>query len=232
MAIAAAMLAASSLRPAFALSSHQRPVAPAPVPPAAAVCAPRRLVHIVFRDVTPGIDPAAFGAKPRSLYRLGSDKLRSEEADDPAIHFHQLAVIAEPNIWTANLDTGAGTHAVDPGPSFNAHYPEFAGARVNPRLERLEFGCEADFIRDNALKPVRTKQVEGKSYDVYRLDADGDAVEILEAPGGSTPAFTRYFHAGKLALAWRYDLYELEPATDPSLFAPPPGVRFKEQPTR
>jgi len=195
----------------------------------AAQCAPQTLVHIVFREVTPGIDPASFGAQPRSLYRLGNGKSRSEEADDPAQHIHQVFVTDEPNTWLADLDDGTGLHVVDPGPTFFTHSPEFIGDGVSPRLTQLEFGCEADFIKDNALSPIRVEQVEGESYDVYRLDANGDAVEILKKHDKTTPTFTRYFRAQKLLLAWRYDLYETELKSDSSLFAPLAGIKYEER---
>jgi hypothetical protein len=196
-------------------------------PATAAPCAPQKLIHIVFREVTPGIDPASFRAQPRSLYRLGDGKMRSEEADDPARHLHQLAVIAEPNFWMVNLSDNTGVHAVDPGPTFSTHAPVFVGAKVSPRITELEFGCEAEFIKANAMRPVRAEQVDGESYQVYRLDGDGDAVEILEKSG--KPGFARYLRADELLEAWRYERYELEPSDAASLFAPPAGVKYEER---
>ena len=71
--------------------------------------------------------------------------------------------------------------------------------------------------------------LRGAAYDVYRLNADSDAVEILMNPGAATPAFIRYYRTGKLLLMWRYELYEQGLRADPSLFAPPAGVKFQEQ---
>jgi hypothetical protein len=196
-------------------------------PVQAAQCAPQTLVHIVFRDVTPGIDPASFQAQPKTLYRLGDGKSRSEEADDPPRHLHQLFVVAEPDIWMVNLDDGTGAHIVDPGPTYISHDPAVAGEGVSSRLTELEFGCEAEFIKDNGLRPARVEQIGGQPYDVYRLDADGDAIEILVNRG--KPAYIRYFRAGQLVLVWRYDVYESGLKNDPSLFSPPAGVQYKEQ---
>src|SRR2546428_10096902 len=36
----------------------------------AAECAPEKMVRIVTRDATPGIDPQSFAALPKTLYRL------------------------------------------------------------------------------------------------------------------------------------------------------------------
>jgi hypothetical protein len=198
-------------------------------PAMAAPCAPPKLVHIVFRNVTPGLDPASFGAKPVSLYRLGDGKSRAEEADDPAMHLHQLIVTAEPDVWMANLDDRMGLHIIDPGPTFYTSVPVFGVEGVSRRIIQLEFGCEADFIKDNGMRPVRVEQVEGASYDVYRLNAASEAVEILEKQGERTPGFARYFRAGKLMIVMRYDLYEPGLKDNPSLFTRPTGIWFQEQ---
>jgi hypothetical protein len=198
----------------------------------AAPCAPQSLVHIVVRNVTPGIDPDSFGAKPISLYRLGDAKSRSEEADDPAKHLHQLIVADEPNVWMANLDDGTGLHVIDPGPTFYTIMPVFSVPGVSPRIIQLEFGCEAEFIKDNGLSPVRAEQVQGESYDVYRLNADGDAVELLEKHGKNVPTFARYFRGGEPLIVLHYDLYELGLQDDPSLFIPPTDVKYEEQTTK
>ncbi len=48
--------------------------------PALAGCAPEKMVKIVLRDATPGVDPDSFAAKPKTIYRLGSKYTRTEEA--------------------------------------------------------------------------------------------------------------------------------------------------------
>jgi hypothetical protein len=193
----------------------------------ATTCAPAQLVHITIANVSPGIDPASFAAQPKNYYRTGSDKVRIEEAVDAANAIHGVIVVAEPNIWMANLFDGTGKHIVDPGPTFLAKAPVF-GTRLQGKLIGLEFGCEADFISANAPKPVRVEQVGGVGFDVYRVEEGPDAVEILERSGTNVPAFARYFHLGNLAAVLRYDLYVTNLPQDPSLFLPPPNVRFTE----
>ncbi len=195
--------------------------------PDAATCAPPNLVHIVFSDVTPGIQTEAFAAQPKSLYRIGSDKMRMEEAADPTNGIHGVIVVAEPNIWMANLYDNSGKHIVDPGPSLLAKAPVFG--QVHPgKLAGLEFGCEADFVAANAPKAVRTEEVVDSRFDVYRIEDGADAVEILEQPGTSTPALARYYHEGKLLYVLHYDLYSVGLANDPNLFLPPSGVKYVE----
>jgi hypothetical protein len=193
----------------------------------ASTCAPAKLVHITIADITPGIDLASFAAQPKNYYRIGSDKLRVEEAVDAANAIHGVIVVAEPSIWMANLYDGTGKHIVDPGPTFFAKAPVF-GTMLSGKLIGLEFGCEADVIAANAPKPVRAEQVGGVGFDVYRIEEGPDAVEILERSGTNTPAFARYSHQGKLELVLRYDLYLTNLPDDPNLFLPPPNVRYSE----
>ncbi len=86
-------------------------------PAAAAVCAPTNLVHITVANVTPGIEANSFNAQPKDYYRLGSGKLRIEDALDGANGIHGVVVIDEPKIWMANLYDKTGKLIVDPGPA-------------------------------------------------------------------------------------------------------------------
>lgn len=153
--------------------------------------------------------------------------MRIEEGVDTVNRIHGIIVVAEPNIWMANLYDGTGKHIVDPGPTLFAKAPVF-GTRLSGKLIDLEFGCEADFIAANAPKPARVEQVGGISFDLYRIENGPYAVEILERSGTNIPAFTRYFHQGNLTAVLRYDLYLLNLPNDPSLFLPSPSVRYAE----
>jgi hypothetical protein len=195
----------------------------------AAICSPPQLVHIVTTDITPGMPPDSFNAQPKSFYRIGSGKMRIEEAVDQANGIHGLIVTAEPNIWMVNLFDHTGKHIVDPGPTFYAKAPIFYGVPgLSSNLVDLEFGCEADFISAHAAAPARSEQIGNARFDVYRVAGTGDAVEILERSGTHTPAFTRYYQKGKLLIAVRYDLYGTGLPDDPSLFVPPAGVQYTE----
>jgi hypothetical protein len=199
-----------------------------PTPAAASTCAPDKLVHISVSNVTPGVAAASFAAQPKVYYRIGSDRVRVEEALDSANGIHLITVISEPNIWLANLYDGTGKHIVDPGPTFFARAPVFGIEGPSGKLTSLEFGCEADFIAANAPKPVRSEQIGDDRFDVYRVDDGADAVEILERSGTDTPAFARYYQQGKLVMVLRYQLYVKDLPNDPALFTPPANVRYTE----
>jgi hypothetical protein len=195
-------------------------------PAQAAGCAPEKLVHVTFVDVTPG-RPSTSSAQPVDFYRIGSDRVRTEGAADPANKLHALAVIAEPDIWLVNLYDGTGSHIVDPGPTFDAKAPLF-GRLLPGKLTTLEIGCEPAFLAEFAPKPVRQEQIGSTQFDVYRVEEGTDAVELLELPGTKKPSYARYFSGGKLVVAFRYDRYDADLANDPQLFARPPGITFKE----
>jgi hypothetical protein len=110
-------------------------------PAFAAPCAPKSLVHIVVTDVDPSIPPTAFGAQPKSYYRLGSGKARTEEALDAANGIHELLVVNSPNVWMANLYDNTGTHIVDPNPPTITQMPVFSDFMASPKFSTLEFGA-------------------------------------------------------------------------------------------
>lgn len=193
----------------------------------AAPCAPDHLVKVVLSDVSPHVAANSFESQPRTYYRMGNDRLRIEEALDEANGIHELIVVSEPNIWMVNLYDDVGKHIVDPGPTFFARAPLF-GRPLPGKLSSLEVGCESDFLAQNAAKPVRTEDVSGVSYDVYRVEDGDDAVEILERSGGGTPAFARYYHLHGLMAALRYDLYQTGLPNNPGLFSAPSNIHYTE----
>ena len=199
----------------------------AAAPLGAAPCAPPTLVHIVTVDVTAGIDSSSFGAQPKGLYRIGSDKMRLEEAPRSA-KIHETYIVAEPNIWRVNLVNNYGVHSVDPGPTFNTLAPVFPMRGVSPKLQSLELGCESDFIAEYAPKPVRSERIGDVTFDVYRVSEGIDAVELLERPGTGVPSFARFYRSGILGKTLRYDEYSTNLPANPSLFTPPANVNFVE----
>src|SRR2546428_6825935 len=61
----------------------------------AAECAPEKMVRIVTRDATPGIDPQSFPALPKTLYRLRKRPGRVEEEPGASRRGHGLIVVNE-----------------------------------------------------------------------------------------------------------------------------------------
>ena len=203
-------------------------IATVAAPARAAICAPPKLVHIVMSADTPGLDAAAFGTQPRAYYRIGNDKMRIEEAPDKPNGIHGLIVVAEPDIWMINLFDKTGRHIVDPGPTLNAVAPVIALSGMPAKLAALQLGCEGEFLAANAIAPTRTERIANTDFTVYRLSDGGDAIELLERQGTTTPAYARYYRQGKLDLVLRYDVYEVGLPDNPSLFIPPGDVQMTE----
>lgn len=85
----------------------------------AMICAPAKLVHVRITNVTPGTDPASFNAQPLNIYRIGSGKVRMEEAIDTTNKIHELLISSEPDIWSStctitpvNISSIPGLHTL------------------------------------------------------------------------------------------------------------------------
>src|SRR5262245_10654807 len=78
-------------------------------------CAPDKMIKVVFRDETPGLDSSSFAARPKTLYRLGTRYGRLEEVLDSENHRKGLMIANEPDMWMIDLVTKTGQHMVDGG---------------------------------------------------------------------------------------------------------------------
>ena len=172
-------------------------------PAYAATCAPAKLVHIVTTNVTPGIVPGSFQAQPKTLYRIGNNKMRIEESPDKASAIHGLIVISEPDIWMINLYDNTGHHILDSGPNLDAVAPVISFHGVPAKITAMELGCEADYLTSNGIQPSGTEHIGSDNFTVYRISSGKDVLELLDRQGTVTPAYARYYHAGKLGYEFK-----------------------------
>lgn len=197
--------------------------------PAGAACAPASLTRIVTRDVTPGLPADHAARRPKTLYRLGDKQARMEEEADPARGVHPLTVISSPDVWMVNLANGAGRHAVDPGPTYAVHAPIFVGRTIPRLMSQLEYGCEAEFVRNHmtaqgdVASGDRIFKAHGLVENTFRLQV------LLDAAG--RPAEARLFQDERPVMVVAYDAYETGLPADAALFARPAGINFAETPT-
>jgi hypothetical protein len=124
-----------------------------------------------------------------------------------------------------NLYGNTGKLIIDPGPTYFAKAPIVA-TDLKGKLIGLEFGCENDFIAANAPNLVRSEELGGVQFGVYRFADGQDAVEILKRVGTDEPSFVRYYRQGNLQMVLRYDLYATNLPDDPALFTPPADIRY------
>jgi hypothetical protein len=191
---------------------------------ASADCSPPTMVKIVTRAAN--VDPATFGAKPKTMYRVGVGRARMEGEPDPQQGLHLVNIVNEPDIWVANRIDHSGQHIVDPGPSLKVHLPLFAeGDGV---LKDLEFGCESAFVAQYAPKAEHRVRIGLHFGELHRAVAGDAAVEIVMTNHG-VPLQAAYYKAGKLLLKLDYTTYETGLAVDEALFHPPAGFTWVER---
>jgi hypothetical protein len=195
--------------------------------PSPAACAPARMVRVVFRDVTPGVDAGSFAAQPKTLYRLGTKYGRAEEALDSANGIHGLIVVNEPDLWAVNLATKTGQHSIDPDKPGQFRAAIVGGPGTPEVIRRLEFGCEFEYLK--ALGLIGHKStIDGAEVDQYEVIAGSNRVVVSFRTGTPQPMAYALYEQGKLTYDMRYVEYDttLEPRI--SLFDKPQGISIEE----
>jgi len=190
-------------------------------------CAPDKMLRVVFRDATPGLDANSFAAKPKTLYRLGNRLGRVEEAPDPDHGIHGLIVVSEPDSWIVNLATKTGQHVVDSGAPYEFHAPILGGSRASDFLKSFEFGCEIAFMKDRAITPTPV-QVETRKLASYRVSEGNQTIFLAVDVTLQKPVVAALYENGKVVTYLKYLSYDSDLAPDPSLFKPPSGVTLSE----
>jgi hypothetical protein len=195
--------------------------------PAAAACAPERMVRIVTHVASPPAEPGSFGAAPKTLYRLGTKYGRVEELPNPATKLHLLIVVNEPDVWMVNRVDRTGRHIVDQGPTFNFRAPIFEKDGMPPLLRTLELGCERAFLAANNATPAGVAMFVSRRCELHTVTvADFRVTVCLGA--GQKPMRASIHERGTLLFDMEYDSYEDELAPNLKLFERPAGVTFSE----
>lgn len=190
-------------------------------------CAPVNLTRVIVRNVSPGLMAASPAAQPRTLYRLGTTFLRSEESPDPA-RGQPVVIVAEPDIWTIDLATRGGQHQTDPGPELVVHAPILPIAPdLPPEFRALEYGCEFEFLTAAGAATPRQTVNWGAAKATVHVVAKGEhSINILMATRRQAPLMVAYAKGGQVVFAIRYDDFRNDLAERPGLFAPPEGMKF------
>jgi hypothetical protein len=194
----------------------------------AAACAPEKMMRIVTRNLTPGVNPDSFAGQPLTLYRQGARYMRTDEAPDRPQGLHLSIVIAEPDLWLVNRIDRSGKHMVDPGPTFEVHAPIVSGEGIPLELSELEFGCEADFVRSRAPQAVGRVRIGQVEASIHRLEIGEHRLDVAMGPD-ARPLRVTYERAGAPQLVVGYDAYETALPFDPKLFSRPEGFTYTEE---
>jgi len=187
-----------------------------------------RMIHIVFRHISPDIREGTYAAAPVKLWRLGTRYARLEEAPDAENGIHGLVITNEPDSWLINRYQNAGIHIVDPGPSFNVLVPIFP-LRDGSELSKLEFGNESAFFRSHGAARKPDEAIDGVVCETYELKMDGELLKLHVRKDEGRPWQLSRISA-KDPSTIRYEMYLNNLPPDLSLFAPPKEVVIREAP--
>jgi len=189
-----------------------------------------KMMKIVFHDSSPDTPPSSFGAKPKTIYRMGDKYGRLEEMPDPDQKLQELIISAEPKMWMINLWDKTGRLLVDPGPKFVFHAPIISPDEKNqkPPMETFEQGKEYDFLRAHKARESQ-ETIDGKVYDKLSLSSEGYMITLLSYKGQQKPFRVTIRKAGKIVTQMDYDEYVADLPPQMELFEPPEDVKMEKQ---
>lgn len=200
---------------------------------AAGECAtnvPDKMQHVVVVFTQPKLDPKSFGAQPKDYMRAGTQFGRITEAEDPAMHIHQLLIVNAPDCWVCELDSKKAKHVITPV-NEKVHFPIFPGRGPrNPlanKLAYLEFGNELEFFQKENAAKTEIKDAKGRTLDQYMLHLTPTLTLSLSVdPKTGKPAAINMNHKTQ-DLTLEYITYETLPF-QASIFKPPSGLTIIE----
>jgi hypothetical protein len=181
---------------------------------------------------SPDVPADSFAAKPKVMYRAGSQYCRIEEQPDPTQGIHDMMIISEPDAWMINLATMSGKHMVDPGPSFNCRLPIFADIAANlPEEERkqilgLEFGLELEFFKAKGATPHSGGIQQGQQTTAYMLSFGESKLALFTYGTPERPLSAAWLRGEKHEIFWYSGYGQLD--FDRKLFEKPNDVKIEE----
>lgn len=193
---------------------------------------PQTMTKIVVQLQSPDVPQDSFAAKPKTMYRAGTQYCRVEEEPDAEHGIHGLMIIHEPDVWMVNRLDRSARHMVDPGPTFNCHMPILGvEAQGLPEDEAkaitpLEFGGEQNFFEKRNAAPAPGPVLQNQPTTMRLLHFGESTVTLFTVGTSSRP----------LAVAWvrgtHHDIYWYsgygEVAFDKALFEKPGDVKVEE----
>lgn len=189
------------------------------------VCAPPSMLRVVTALDVPSATKGHFVQGPKTLYRYGERYGRIEGTRDTEAGLHQLIVIDEPHLWTADLVSRNGNYQRDQGPTFNFRAVIFGDPNIQSAfINGLEFGCEVAWLVSACA--ARTKVHHARLGAVERLEyVEGiEAVHLYLKSG--MPSLLEFHRDGQLRMGVKYLEYTSGLPFMPALFQRPEGIRF------
>ena len=191
----------------------------------AQTCDPQKMVRVVYRDISPGVDASSPAGQPETLYRLGTKYARVEGAIDPRQGTQPVMVANEPDIWMINLLTKHGRHFTDTDAASGFKAPVVGDPDVPPSIAAMEFGCEMAFMKG---VPTKKADLDGQRVSQFEKRVDRYRVVLSVMQKSLTPVSLFLYEADKLVFALRYVEYDNALTPKMELFQRPPGITFEE----
>src|SRR5262252_7391280 len=186
-------------------------------------CAPEKMVKVVFRDGTPGVDAESVAAKPKTLYRYQGRYARLEEPEDPVRKTRRLLIANEPDLWNIDLVSKTGQHHVDKEKPSQFRSPVFGTPGATEFLKGFEFGCELEFMKAKSVTP-ETATIEGKTLDTYRVSEGDQTIYLAVDTQLQKPVIAALEHGDKQVNVVKYVAYDTVSNPNLELFKAPTEV--------
>jgi hypothetical protein len=192
---------------------------------------PKTMTKMVVQLQGPDVPADSFAAKPKTMYRAGTQYCRIEEQDDPVQKIHGLTIVNEPDAWMVNLAAHSGKHIVDPGPTFNCRLPIFRDlVSVVPEDESkeiaaLEFGLEQEFFKARGATAHPGGVQQGQQTTAYIVHIGESSLALFTYGTPERPLAVAWTRGDKNEIFWYSGYGQIN--FDPKLFAKPEGVKIE-----
>jgi hypothetical protein len=193
---------------------------------------PKTMTKMVVQLQGPGVAADSFAAKPKTMYRAGTQYCRIEDQDDPVQKMHGLMIVNEPDAWMVNLEAHSGKHIVDPGPAYNCHLPIFGDlVSVIPEDESkemaaLEFGLEDEFFKARGATPQPGGVRQGQQTTAYIIELGESSVALFTYGTPERPLAVAWTRGDKNEIFWYSGYGQID--FDPKLFRKPEGMKIED----
>lgn len=193
---------------------------------------PKTMTKLRVQLDSPDAPAGSFAAKPRVIYRAGTQFCRIEEEPDPDHGIHGLVIINEPDAWMVNLATNTAQHMMDSGPTFICRMPILAD-RISDlpedegkQIAGLEFGHELEFFKSKGATPQQGMVLQTKQTIVYKLQFGDSAVALFTYGTPENPLAVACSRGEKHEIFWYSGYGQMD--FDPKLFAKPEHVKIDD----
>jgi len=193
---------------------------------------PKTMTKMVVQLQSPEVPTDSFAAKPKTMFRAGTQFCRIEEEPDPEHGIHGVMIINEPDAWMVNLASNSAQHMVDPGPSLNCRMPVFAGLLgqlpedESKQIGPLEFGYELEFFKSKGATPQPGGVLQGQQTTAYKLKFGESALALFTYGSPERPLGAAWMRGDKHEIFWYSGYGQMD--FDPKQFAKPVHVRIDE----